>query len=560
MIDDGEKRTPQPDAQVSGDRHRVANTPVILGDLDGERLPQEGIVSAVRSEGLIVRTHGPFEIGERLFIEFPRMFPPNSPRMAIIRGRVTAVHEDAGDSQLEVRLSLMPDIPVTDIASFSLTPEEAATMVEDVRNKLRETAETGTLPVAHSAHLFHEPDAFASPVQPHNRRRYLVAMAAIMLALLALLWLLLPNAPFRPVAWHITGLPGFERASPSGETEPVAPTTPSGRAGSSNTAVEPPTHPGRFVWRPGAWVYVEDQGFSPPPMEGTVPPDIGPLFSPFGWVMAALDPLLPGPSHDSSAPPALALVVSEMLEPGGHAVTSPSPDETPSGQPEMPQTPDGTNASDAAQNDTGIQSPRPAASKADPTVAPAGDPASTESALSPGTESPAQDAGSAPNQTAPLSQDPADRTHDGPSLAESSTELDSPLHEPAPEQVEIRIDKSDYTLTIHVDGEPVAEFPVGLGRHNATPEGDFAIASKVTNPDWSDRGRIVKAGDPENPLGKRWMGLGMGGRATSYGIHPTNQPESIGADMSRGCIRMRPEDAEAVFRLCPVGTLVCIEP
>lgn len=106
----------------------------------------------------------------------------------------------------------------------------------------------------------------------------------------------------------------------------------------------------------------------------------------------------------------------------------------------------------------------------------------------------------------------------------------------------------------------MAEFPVGLGRHNATPEGDFAIASKVMNPDWSDRGRIVKAGDPENPLGKRWMGLGAGERATSYGIHPTNQPDSIGADMSRGCIRMRPEDAETVFRLCPVGTLVCIEP
>lgn len=115
-------------------------------------------------------------------------------------------------------------------------------------------------------------------------------------------------------------------------------------------------------------------------------------------------------------------------------------------------------------------------------------------------------------------------------------------------------------MTIHFDGAPVAEFPVGLGRNNATPEGDFKIASKVTDPDWSDRGRIVKAGDPENPLGKRWMGLGTGERTTSYGIHPTKEPESIGADMSRGCIRMRPEDAEKVFGLCPVGTCVCIVP
>jgi lipoprotein-anchoring transpeptidase ErfK/SrfK len=128
----------------------------------------------------------------------------------------------------------------------------------------------------------------------------------------------------------------------------------------------------------------------------------------------------------------------------------------------------------------------------------------------------------------------------------------------APDRVKISIDKSDHTLTVRFDDEAVAQFPVGLGRGDATPEGQFTIANKITDPDWFDRGRVVKAGDPENPLGSRWMGLGTQGRATSYGIHPTDEPESIGADMSRGCIRMRPDDAKTVFRLCPVGTVVSI--
>jgi lipoprotein-anchoring transpeptidase ErfK/SrfK len=54
------------------------------------------------------------------------------------------------------------------------------------------------------------------------------------------------------------------------------------------------------------------------------------------------------------------------------------------------------------------------------------------------------------------------------------------------------------------------------------------------------------------------MGLGTNGNATSYGIHPTEDAGSIGQPQSRGCIRMWPEDAETLFRLCPIGTPVRI--
>ena len=120
------------------------------------------------------------------------------------------------------------------------------------------------------------------------------------------------------------------------------------------------------------------------------------------------------------------------------------------------------------------------------------------------------------------------------------------------------VDRGAFVLVVFRDGHPLREFPVGLGREGATPSGLFHIANKISNPDWYDGNRVVKGGDPANPLGRRWMGLGVGAVPTSYGIHATPQAQSIGRAMSRGCIRMRPGDAETLFRLCPVGTPVCI--
>jgi hypothetical protein len=43
-----------------------------------------------------------------------------------------------------------------------------------------------------------------------------------------------------------------------------------------------------------------------------------------------------------------------------------------------------------------------------------------------------------------------------------------------------------------------------------------------------------------------------------YGIHGTDQPQSVGRDASHGCIRVRNEDAEVLFRIVPIGTPVYI--
>ena len=77
--------------------------------------------------------------------------------------------------------------------------------------------------------------------------------------------------------------------------------------------------------------------------------------------------------------------------------------------------------------------------------------------------------------------------------------------------------------------------------------------SKTANPGWVNprtRERF-KRDDPANPIGEYWLGLeptdqGLA-ELTSYGIHGTIDPGSIGKQRSMGCIRLLPDDVELVY-------------
>ena len=60
------------------------------------------------------------------------------------------------------------------------------------------------------------------------------------------------------------------------------------------------------------------------------------------------------------------------------------------------------------------------------------------------------------------------------------------------------------------------------------------------------------AGGPGNPLGARAMYLG----GTIYRIHGTNQPSTIGRQISSGCIRMVNDDIVDLYRRVNVGAKV----
>ncbi|MDX9973451.1 MAG: L,D-transpeptidase family protein [FCB group bacterium] len=128
----------------------------------------------------------------------------------------------------------------------------------------------------------------------------------------------------------------------------------------------------------------------------------------------------------------------------------------------------------------------------------------------------------------------------------------------APDEVLIVVEKSAHRLVLYRNGKVLRTFDIGLGRNNSTPEGDFRIAVKATNPAWKHKGRIIPGGSPENRIGKRWMALGKDKKVTSYGIHPAKNTRAIGGNTSFGCIQMYPDDADTLFRFCPIGTRVNI--
>ena len=114
----------------------------------------------------------------------------------------------------------------------------------------------------------------------------------------------------------------------------------------------------------------------------------------------------------------------------------------------------------------------------------------------------------------------------------------------------------------------VYTYPIGIGREGwATPYITTKIAQKKKDPAWYPPESIraehareghplprVVAPGPENPLGAFAMRLGL----PSYLIHGTNKPYGVGMRVSSGCIRLYPEDIEALFAMVPVSTPVRI--
>jgi hypothetical protein len=112
------------------------------------------------------------------------------------------------------------------------------------------------------------------------------------------------------------------------------------------------------------------------------------------------------------------------------------------------------------------------------------------------------------------------------------------------------IHKPDFRMDLFMgDGANrvyVASFKVGLGEYGATPEGAFTVKtnSKLVDPAWTNprTGEFFASKDPNNPLGKYWIGL-IGTSENirdleTYGIHGTIEPESVGQLRSMGCVRM----------------------
>lgn len=127
------------------------------------------------------------------------------------------------------------------------------------------------------------------------------------------------------------------------------------------------------------------------------------------------------------------------------------------------------------------------------------------------------------------------------------------------------VDKDAFRLDVYLgEGSQrifVRSFPVGLGEYDSTPEGRFIVRpkGKVIDPPWTNpRTREhYRGGDPDNPIGDRWLALdGLDPEIrdlTSYGLHGTIEPDSIGKMESMGCIRLLPDDIHLVYEMLADG-------
>lgn len=103
---------------------------------------------------------------------------------------------------------------------------------------------------------------------------------------------------------------------------------------------------------------------------------------------------------------------------------------------------------------------------------------------------------------------------------------------------------------ITVDGtDVVTRYPDGRRVPFETHEGQEIVANRsIVIPPYGTNQRKYSG-----TLGVNRLYLGDG-----YGIHGTDEPLTIGTAASHGCVRLRNEDIETLFRIVPIGTVVYI--
>jgi lipoprotein-anchoring transpeptidase ErfK/SrfK len=148
---------------------------------------------------------------------------------------------------------------------------------------------------------------------------------------------------------------------------------------------------------------------------------------------------------------------------------------------------------------------------------------------------------------------------------------------PTPEQPgTILIDPGSHFLYLVQGGGQAIRYGVGVGAEGFVWSGRATIHNKQEWPDWYPpvemmarkpelREHMVQLqsglgmpGGPENPLGARAMYLWHGNKDTLYRIHGTNEPWTIGTNVSSGCIRLTNDDVTDLYNRTRVGTKVIV--
>ncbi|MDH3682857.1 MAG: L,D-transpeptidase family protein [Acidimicrobiia bacterium] len=117
----------------------------------------------------------------------------------------------------------------------------------------------------------------------------------------------------------------------------------------------------------------------------------------------------------------------------------------------------------------------------------------------------------------------------------------------------IEIDTDDHRLVVYERNNPIVETTVAIGTGaTPTPIGSFYLTELLRPP------------DPTGPYGTHAFGLsGFSETLQSFnggdgviGLHGTNDPASLGTDVSHGCVRIANDTIDELARVLPLGTPV----
>lgn len=135
--------------------------------------------------------------------------------------------------------------------------------------------------------------------------------------------------------------------------------------------------------------------------------------------------------------------------------------------------------------------------------------------------------------------------------------------------------RQHFLYFIEKDGSAL-RYGVGVGKEGYGWSGVATVHSKQEWPNWYptneylQRQPEIKAdldelqsgvgvlAGPNNPLGARALYLWQGHKDTLYRIHGTNEPWTIGHDVSSGCIRLVNEDVIDLYDRTRIGTKVVV--
>jgi lipoprotein-anchoring transpeptidase ErfK/SrfK len=125
------------------------------------------------------------------------------------------------------------------------------------------------------------------------------------------------------------------------------------------------------------------------------------------------------------------------------------------------------------------------------------------------------------------------------------------------------ISTSERRLYYVLPGGAAIQYGVGVGRQGFSWSGTKRVSMKREWPDWTPPSQMLKRrpelprhlpGGINNPLGARAIYLG----SSLYRIHGSNEPDTIGAAVSSGCIRMTNQDVADLYDRVKVGTKVVV--